>query len=80
MVKDIDIANYASDSTPFIMESNVDNVIASLEQVSDALFNWLKNNLFKDNVDKCHVLVSTKKPVSIKTGNYAIDNSEFEKQ
>ena len=36
VVKDIDIASYADDSTPFIVENNIDNVIASLEQVFDA--------------------------------------------
>ena len=61
------------------MENNIDNVIASLEQVSDALFNWFKNNRLKNNVDKCHVLVSTNKPVGIKVGDYTIDNSECEK-
>ena len=44
VVKDIDIASYADDSTPFIVENKIDNVIASLEQVSDALFNCFKNN------------------------------------
>ena len=45
MVKDIDIGSDANDGTPiiverpFIVENNIDNVIASLEQVSDALFN-----------------------------------------
>ena len=38
MLKDIDIASYADDNTSFIVENNIDNVIASLEQVSDALF------------------------------------------
>ena len=47
------------------MENNTD-VIASLEQASDALFNWFKNNRLKSNIDTCHVLVSTKKPVGIK--------------
>ena len=69
VLKDIDIASYADDSTPFIVENNIDNVIASLEQVSDALFNWFKNNRLKNNVDKCHVLVSTNKPVGIKIGD-----------
>ena len=79
MVKDIDIASYPDDSTPFIVENNIDNVIASLEQVSDALFNWLKNNRLKNNVDKCHALVSTNRPVGIKIGDYTIDNIECEK-
>ena len=39
VVKDTDIASYADDSKPFIVENNTDNVIASLEQVYDAFFN-----------------------------------------
>ena len=54
-VKDIDIASYADDSTPFLGENNI-NVIAFLEQVSDAFFNWLKNNRLKNNVGKCHCI------------------------
>ena len=61
------------------MENNIDHVIASLEKVSDALFNWFKNNGLRNNVDKCHVLVSINKPVGGKVGNYKIDNSEWEK-
>ena len=52
VVKDIHIASYADDSMPFIVENDIDNVIVSLEQVSDALFNWFKNNRLKNNVDK----------------------------
>ena len=61
------------------MENTIDIVIASLEQVSGALFYWFKNNRLKNNVDKCHVLVSTNKPVGIKIGDYTIENSECEK-
>ena len=39
VLKDIDIASYADGSTPFIVEDNIDDLIASLEQVSDTLFN-----------------------------------------
>ena len=52
VLKDIDIASYEDDSTTFIVENNIDNLIAFLEQVSDTLFNWLKNNHLKNNVDK----------------------------
>ena len=67
------------DSMLFIMENNVDNVIVSMEQVSDDLLNWFKNNRVKSNGDECHLLVSTNKPVGIKTGDYIINNSECEK-
>ena len=61
------------------MENDIGNVIASLEQVSDALFNWFKNNRLKNNLDKCNVLVSTKKPVSMKIGDCKIKNRVCEK-
>ena len=54
------------------MKNNINNFIASLEQVSDPFFNWF-------NVDKCHVLFSKNKPVGIKIGDYTIDNSGCEK-
>ena len=62
VVKDIDVASHAHDSVPFIVENNIDNVNAYLERASGALFNRFKKN----NVDKCHALVTMKKFVSIK--------------
>ena len=44
VVKDTDIASCADDSTPFTTENNVN---VSLEHVSDALFQWFKNNRLK---------------------------------
>ena len=64
VVKHTDIARYADDSASFIGKNNIDNIIASLEQVSDALFNLF--NRLKNNVDKCHVLVSTTNPQVLK--------------
>ena len=66
MAKDIDVASNARDSAPFIAKNNIDNVNAYLEQASGALFNRFKKNRLKNNIDKCHVLVSIKKFVSIK--------------
>ena len=39
----------------------------------------VKDNRLKNNISKCHILVSTKKPTGIKVGDYTIDNSEYEK-
>ena len=33
----------------------------------------------KSNIDKCHELVNANKPVGVKIGDYARDNSECEK-
>ena len=67
IVKDIDIASYADDNTPFIVEDNIENVIASLEEATNALFDWFDNNRLKSNPGKCHALVSTNKHLNVKT-------------
>ena len=36
IVKDVDIASYADDSTPFTVEDNIENLV-SLEEASDAI-------------------------------------------
>ena len=74
IVKDMDIASYADDATPFIVEDNIENLIASLEEASNTLFVWLKNNRLKSNPDKCHALISTNRHLDIKIGDYTIGN------
>ena len=79
IVKDIDIASYADDNTPFIVEDNIENVIASLEEATNALFDWFDNNRLKSNPDKCHALVSTNKHLNMNVCDYTIGNSQCEK-
>ena len=50
VVKDIHIASYADDSTPCIDEDDIDNLITSLEEASNYLFDCFKNNRVKSNV------------------------------
>ena len=45
VVKDVDIASYADDTMPFIVENNIDETITSLEEVSKALFEWFKKTV-----------------------------------
>ena len=68
IVKDIDIASYADDNTPFIAEDNIENVIASLEEATNALFDWFDNNRLTSNPDKCHALVSTDMMITTAVG------------
>ena len=55
VVKDKDIASYADDSMPVIVEKNIDSVIASLEQPFDALF-WCFGDYTIDN-SECEKLL-----------------------
>ena len=56
-----DIANYADDTTPYSIESNVDALMYALEIDTNILIKWFENNYLKLNTDKCHLLVSNHK-------------------
>ena len=58
VLKNVDIANFVDDNTPFTSANNIDHLIDSLEKASSSLFKWFKENLFNGNPDKCHLLVS----------------------
>ena len=51
----------------------------SLENTSEALFEWFKNNILKSNADKYHLVVSSNENVSIRVSEYEIRNSVCEK-
>ena len=78
-VNDINIASYADDNTPYMIADNVDDLVTSLEQASNGLFEWFKNNLLKSNAGKCHLLVSTNDRVSMNVDGFKIDKSDTEK-
>ena len=69
LLKDMHVANYADDTTPYIYGENIESVIKSLEQSANLLFNWLKSNQVKGNDDKCQVLLSTDETVQAHINN-----------
>ena len=79
MIDAISIAEYADDNTPFVSGDTPLNVIASLENVIEKLFEWFTNNHIKANHDKFHLLMSTLTPISIKVKDYIIKNGDNEK-
>ena len=56
MIHDINNANLADDNTPFVSGGTPLNVITSLENPAEKLFEWFTNNHIKANHDKCHLL------------------------
>ena len=73
------IANYADDSTPYVSGRNIEEVIALLEEVSNYIFQWFRDNEFQGNASKCHALLSSDKKVHVNIDNAKIENSKFEK-
>ena len=62
-----------------MIADNVDDLITSLEQASNGLFEWFKNNLLKSNAEKCHFLVRKNKRRSINADGFKIDKSDTKK-
>ena len=55
---EIDICNFADDTTPYACNSNLKSVLEKLEHNSELAFTWFKINYMKLNTDKCHLLIS----------------------
>ena len=76
---EIDITNYADDTTPYALDLKLENVVKLLEENADKLFDWFSNNYLKANPDKCHLLVNTTGNIRINVRNERISNSSNQK-
>ena len=74
-----EIANYVDDNTPYVSDRNIKEVVASLEEVSEVIFQWFRDNQFQGNLSKCHVLLSTDKQVHVNIGTAQIESTQNEK-
>ena len=52
------LANYADDNTSFATNLHLNTLLQNLETDTDILVQWFKDNYFKLNPDKCHLLVT----------------------
>ena len=71
--------NTPDDNTPYVSGRNIEEVVASLENVSEVIFQWLRDNQFQGNASKCHVLLSTDKQVHVNIWTAQIENTQNEK-
>ena len=55
---DIDISNYADDTTLFACNENLEEVLTRLENNSEMAIFWFEINFMKLNTDKCKLLIS----------------------
>ena len=58
-MNDVDFASYADDNTPFFVGNDIDEVILKMQNASETLFMWFKDNQMKANPDKCHFMCSS---------------------
>ena len=77
--EDLDIANYADDTTPYHCSDNTESVIEMLEIAATKLFQWFKDNNLKANADKFQLLLSTNESEQININDTIIHSSNAEK-
>ena len=56
-LNDINICNFADDTTPFVCDLSLTEVVNKLEANSEIAVKWFKDNCMKLNSDKCHLLM-----------------------
>ena len=57
-LKDVGVCNFADDTTTYISDESLENVLKSLKKNSMLPIRWFENNYLKLNTDKCHLLLS----------------------
>ena len=72
-INELNLTSYADDNTPYAIDSNIDNLVTSLEYDASILLKWFYNNYLVMNAKKSHLLITKHlDDVSIKVGNEII--------
>ena len=75
---DLDYANYADDTTPYVCRQNYAEAIEFLEPTINNIFAWFKKNGLVANSGKSHFLVSPYEKISLKILGSTIESSPSE--
>ena len=77
---DIPVANYADDNTSYCTGLKISHVLIKLENATETLLQWLKDNRMKTNPDKYHLLINNTKECFQKKIVYeTVSSSKYEK-
>ena len=57
LMEDAEICNYADDTTIYVVNDKIDDVVRRLEDGVAAILNWFPNNYVKLNEEKCHAVI-----------------------
>ena len=63
---------------PYVNSSNLDAVINKLEESTNNLLQWFRNNDMKANADKCHLKVTGNYAASVNINESKIESSKKE--
>ena len=72
-VPEINIANYADDTTPHATSKTIDTLVRILEENTNKIISWFRNNYMKSNEDKTFLIITNVDNVTATIGNYSIE-------
>ena len=75
----LDIVNYADDTTPYTIGKNINEVIKTLEECTPTLFSWINQNFLKINAAKSKIILSGKEEKEINIQSSTIVNIKSHK-
>ena len=58
VLKDIDVCNFADDTSPHACDISLDELLMRLEHDPALAVCWFESNYIKLNTDKCHLIIS----------------------
>ena len=64
-----DFASYADDNIPYVVGSNIEDVIIKLQKWIAYTFQWFYDNQMKANPDQCHLICSTEDKLNVIADN-----------
>ena len=74
-VPNINITNYADDTTPYATDKSVNALLKKLEVNTNEIVEWFRINYMKSNADKNHLIVTNYDNASITVDNNVIEGS-----
>ena len=75
-INETKLTNYADDNTPYSINTNIEDLIKSLENDTSILIKWFSDNYFVMNANKSHLLVTKHNNVFLKVDNEIIESTE----
>ena len=76
-LKKAKLANYADDSSTYVIENNIMDLLKTLESETSTVLNWFQINEMKSNSSKCHLIVSNNDTRSYASSSYIYLENEF---
>ena len=71
--------NYANDTTPYLAGNNITEVVENLTNITQKLFTGFTSNQIKENLGKCHLLLSTQEETNNQVADTTIEYSRSQK-